>query len=101
MSAPNGIVHNRAISHLVPDYEARRCYRASRFLTVKQTTCWEDSTGCLSLLGSQSNDSEDNSELTHMVKLEMKAVEGRSTSKAASLVMGSWFHTELWTVVTA
>ncbi|TNN65239.1 hypothetical protein EYF80_024528 [Liparis tanakae] len=35
---------------------------------------------------------------THMVKLEMKAEEGRSTSKAASLVMGSWFHTELWTV---
>lgn len=43
----------------------------------------------------------DDEELTHMVKLEMKAVEGRSTSKAASLVMGSWFHTELWTVVTA
>lgn len=36
-----------------------------------------------------------------MVKLEMNAEEGRSTSKAASLVMGSWFHTELWTVVTA
>lgn len=39
--------------------------------------------------------------LTYMVKLEMKAVEGRSTSKAASLVAASWFHTELWTVVTA
>lgn len=39
--------------------------------------------------------------LTYMVKLEMKAVEGRSTSKAASLVTASWFHTELWTVVTA
>lgn len=38
---------------------------------------------------------------TYMVKLEMKAVEGRSTSKAASLVTESWFHTELWTVVTA
>lgn len=38
---------------------------------------------------------------TYMVKLEMKAEEGRSTSKAASLVTESWFHTELWTVVTA
>lgn len=42
-----------------------------------------------------------NVEVTYMVKLEMNAEEGRSTSKAASLVMGSWFHTELWTVVTA
>lgn len=40
-------------------------------------------------------------EVTYMVKLEMNAEEGRSISKAASLVMGSWFHTELWTVVTA
>lgn len=38
---------------------------------------------------------------TYMEKLEMKAEEGRSTSKAASLVTESWFHTELWTVVTA
>lgn len=42
-----------------------------------------------------------NVEVTYMVKLEMNAEEGRSTSKAASLVIGSWFHTELWTVVTA
>lgn len=38
---------------------------------------------------------------THMVKLEMKAADGRSTWKAASLVTDSWFHTELWTLVTA
>ena len=36
-----------------------------------------------------------------MLKLEMNAEEGRSTSNAASLRTGSWFHTELWTVVTA
>lgn len=44
---------------------------------------------------------EDEVGLTYMVKLEMKAEDGRSTSKAASLVMGSWFQTELWMVVTA
>lgn len=44
---------------------------------------------------------EDPVGLTYMVKLEMKAEDGRSTSKAASLVMGSWFQTELWMVVTA
>lgn len=38
---------------------------------------------------------------THMEKLEMKAESGRFTSKAASLVMDSWFHTELVTVVKA
>ena len=32
---------------------------------------------------------------TNMLKLEINAAEGRSTSKAASLVVGSWFHTLL------
>lgn len=43
----------------------------------------------------------DENAVTYMEKLEMKAEEGRSTSKAASLMTGSWFHTELWTVVRA
>ncbi len=46
-------------------------------------------------------DSERHRRTTYMVKLEMKAEAGRSTSKAASLMMGSWFHTELWMVITA
>lgn len=39
--------------------------------------------------------------VTHMVKLEMNADGVKSTSKAASLVMWSWFHTVLSTVVKA
>lgn len=100
MSSLNGIVQNHAISGLLPDYGAQDYYGVYNVLTVKQTT-YVKQFNHISLRGSRGNACRSNDELTHMVKLEMKAEEGRSTSKAASLVTGSWFHTELWTVVTA